>query len=135
MSFGVGPFATNGLGSALPTYPSEPRTTLSSSRKIDPETGAYVLNDDGGFEAMDDVAQRVYLAICFGVEGPPIIDARFQATMQAAIRKALEPLTKGRKPAIKIIAVNVTDDGRETTLKEVVYRNLLTNTNTTVQAN
>lgn len=133
MSFGVGPYGFCAIGAETETPDEAPRKTLVSARKIDPETMSYVQDEYGGFESMPATAQRVLLLVTFEVEEPPLIDARYAATMDARIRKALEPLTSGPEPAIQLVNITVTDDGRHGTQKVISFRDLKNHTTQTVR--
>lgn len=132
MSFGISPLGTSAIGAADETPAAPPRKTLVTARKIEAETMRYVANDDGGFEAMPASAQRVLLALASVVE-PKIIDIRFEATMDARIRAALAFLTKRPEPAIEIIRIEVSNDGRHGTTKKVVFRDLKSGKMATVE--
>ena len=132
---GVGPFGTTGLGVPVAELPSEPRTTLASSRSIRFETMTYVQNEDGGFDGMSDTLQRVLLAIAFGVKEPKIITPQALRQVESAIRVALEPLTNGPRPTIKLIRAEALDDGKQTTTKIVEFYDYLTNTTQSVPVN
>lgn len=121
MSWGTGPFGSTGLGVPIAELPSEPHTTLSSSRSIDFPTMRYVQNTDGGFKGMSDTLQRVLLAIAFGVREPKIITPQALRQVENDVRISLEPLTKQPNPAIKLISVSAADDGKQTTTKTVVF--------------
>lgn len=132
MGFGTGPFGAGPFGHPLITTTDEVKSSLSSSRLLNGVTKAYVVNDEGGFEAMDDVAQRVLLFLAFGMgEEPKLIDSTYPATMRARITAALAPLVRER--AIEITAIDISDDGRGATHKRVAFRNLLTDTLQTVE--
>jgi hypothetical protein len=127
--FGYGPF---GLPLAPPT-PSAP-SALSSSRKIDGIAGRYVVNDVGGFQAMDDTAQRVLLAVSFALKPrAPFITTRDLAAQETAIRAALAFLTSGQEPAIRLIAVAAAKTGPNATSLKVRFKNLLTGTEQTLE--
>jgi hypothetical protein len=134
MSFGVGPFATTGLGIPIADVPSATRSDLHSSRKIDPETMTYVTSSTGGFDGMPDTAQRVLLLIAFGVKEPPLIDNRYQAVIEARIRKALEPLTSGPEPSISRVKITIGENGKQTTTKSVEYYDLRSGETNSVKA-
>jgi hypothetical protein len=132
MSLGISPLGTSAIGAADETPAAPPRKTLVTARKIEAETMRYVANDDGGFEAMPASAQRVLLALASVVE-PKIIDIRFEATMDARIRSELAFLTKRPEPAIEIIRIEVSNDGRHGTTKKVVFRDLKSGKMATVE--
>ena len=133
LGYGQKPWGFGGYGTPLtlpqPSSPSE----LSSSRKIEDRTGRYVTNDEGGFEAMDDTAQRVWLLVAFATKTGPFITARDMATQEAAIRAALKPLTTGAEPAIRLLAVTASQVGPTSTSVSVRYVNRLTGTEQTVE--
>lgn len=132
MSVGISPLGTSAIGAEDETPAEPPRKTLVTARKIDAETMRYVANDDGGFDPMPASAQRVLLALASVVE-PPIIDIRFEATMDARIRQKLAFLTGGREPSIEILRVEVSNDGRHGTTKRVVFRDLKSGKMATVE--
>ncbi len=133
-AYGVGPYGVGSLG--VPGLPPEPETAaaLSSSRKIDFATKRYVIASDGGFDAMDDTAQRVMLLILFNTTETDIITPQEMQTTASRIRKALEPMTSGREPAIRIEEVVVSDDGKAGTFRSVRYKSLWTGTQQTLFA-
>ena len=131
--FGQKPYGFGGYGS--PLTPSTPAafSSLSSSRKFNGLTGRYVANDEGGFEAMDDTAQRVILTVAFAVKSGPFITPRDLATQEAGIRAALAvSLTSGPSPAIRLISVSAAQTGPTSSAVTVRYFNNLTNTEQTV---
>jgi hypothetical protein len=132
MGYGTGPFGGAPLGVPLPPQPEEVVSDLSSSRKIDGVTGRYVPNEQGGFEAMDDTAQRVLLLVSFADTDSKIISPQGMSEQEAKIRKALEPLTAGRNPDIDQLVVTVKRTASQTTEKSISYRNRLTMTRQTV---
>lgn len=132
MSIGIFPLGTSPVGAGDETPAEPPRKTLVTARKIDAATMRYVANDDGGFEAMPASAQRVLLALASVVE-PPIIDVRFEATMDARIRQQLSFLTNGREPAIELVEIKVSNDGRHGTTKRVTFRDLKSGKMATVE--
>lgn len=133
LGYGKKPWGFGGYGTPLtlpqPAAPSE----LSSSRLIEDRTGRYVTNDEGGFEPMDDTAQRVWLLVAFAARTGPFITARDMAAQEAVIRAALKPLTTGTEPAIRLLAVTVTQVGPTSTAASVRYVNRLTGTEQTVE--
>ncbi len=133
MSAGTGPYGHTPAGYAASTPTEETRSSLSSSRLINGVTKRYVVNDEGGFEAMDDIAQTVLLRISFAVREAKFITPQGMADDRTAIRNALADMTKGAEPLIKIKTIEVTDSGKATTYKRVVYQNLMTNTLQTVE--
>ncbi len=135
MAFGTGPFGIVVFGTGETPPPSQALSTLSSSRKIDGVTRRYVLNAEGGFEAMGDVAQRVYCLVtqAAGAE-PPFIDERASATVEANIRTSLAPLTALPSPQIAIVSIAVQRTSLGTLSREVVFRTLGDDTEHTVSA-
>jgi hypothetical protein len=132
MGYGSGPFGGAPLGTTSLPPEDETFAALSSSRKIDFVTKRYVTNEDGGFDPMDDVAQRVMLIISFAVKEQKVITAQDNADTAARIRAALGVLTKGPTPTIKVIDLAVTDNGKASTLKSLTYKNMLTGTQQTL---
>lgn len=135
MGFGTGVFLWPWGNPGLTTEP-EAFAPLSSSRKVDFTPGRpglrYVTRDDGGFEAMDDVAQMVLLLVAFAVPDQRIITPRETNTFLAHVRAALKPLTDGPEPSITILDLAASDDGAATMLKSLTYKNLKTQTKQTV---
>ncbi len=132
--FGLGPFGYVNAGSALAASAEETRSDLSSSRKIDFPTGRYVANDEGGFEAMDDIAQVVCLRVAFTTRSTKFITARNNRQREMALRTELRDLTKRPEPAIELKSVTVTPAGGGRVSETIVYRNLRTGTRQTVTA-
>ena len=130
MAYISGPY---GSGDSVIQASPDTRAKLSSSRSIDPKTMRYVIADDGGFEAMDDVAQDVLLAVAFVKTNEGRIDPKQQEKTKQALRLALKPLSDGPEPRIKVVDIIIRDDGRETTYTGITYTNLLTNTLNTVE--
>jgi hypothetical protein len=126
IKFGGVPFGAPAL-----VVTASPANELSSSRGIDGTSDKYVLNDAGGFVAMDDVAQRVQLLLAFGVRRPAMITPETKARLESDIRAALAVLTTGREPTIKIVSLAIEDDGRDGLNPRLTYKNLTTGTLTT----
>ncbi len=123
MSLGVGPY-----GSGTPPLPTEPITTAVSCRAIDGVTRAYLTDADGNAVGMDGTANRVYILLSYADTVQAIITAQGVLAREAAIRRALEPLSQGQNPAISRLSVKVTDAGGDGTLGTVTYYNNLTQT-------
>lgn len=138
MAFGVLQFGAGPFGSVVPTFgpgglPAEQPANLSSSRAIDWQRGDYVLDARGGYEPMDDVAQRVMMLVAFAApKRPAIIDGPAMSREKARIREALSPLSNGRDRAIEVLAVDVTNPEPGVMRRSVTYRSLLTGTTNTV---
>jgi hypothetical protein len=131
--FGAKPYGFGGYGSPLAPPVPAAFSSLSSSRKYDGLTGRYVANDEGGFEAMDDTAQRVILTVAFAVKTGPFITPRDLAQQEATIRAALAvSLTSGPTPAIRLISVTAAQTGPTASGVIVRYFNNLTGTEQTV---
>lgn len=134
-----------GYGSGIYFWPwgnpgltSEPEAfaPLSSSRKLDFVPGQrglrYITRSDGGFEPMDDIAQRVVLLTAFAVPDQKMITPQESSTFVANVRAALKPLTDGPEPSIKILDLQSVDGGGGTMSKLLVFKNLKTGTQSTV---
>ncbi len=128
IGFGSTPFGGAPFGAPALDVSAPPVNRLTSSRGIDGMSRKYVINDEGGFVAMDDVAQRVMLLLAFGVTQPATITPESKAALATQIRAALAVLTVGREPTIKILTLDVVDDGRDGLNPRLSYRNLLTGT-------
>ncbi len=135
MAFGTGPFGIVVFGATATPPASQALASLSSSRQIDGVTRRYVLDDVGGFAPMGDTNQRVYLAVtqAAGAE-PAFIDGRAAATVEAAIRTALAPLTVGPEPVIQIVAITVARTAPGTLSRSVIFIDLTNGTEQTVSA-
>lgn len=133
MSFGLGAYGLGPFGLPLIPPTQTTRAALSSSRAID-TYGHYVVADDGGFEPMDDTAQRVILLINFNVKPPKIITPAALSAQEAAIRNALKPLTAGKSPAIKNLQIEVVDKGGGRLFESVTYYDLQAQRQQTVKA-
>lgn len=131
MAYTKGPYGAVGDEIVAPSTIST-RASLSSSRGIDARTMRYQIADDGGFEPMDDVAQRVLCTLALVVKLGGRIVPKEQAELKAKIRSELRILTDGQEPVIKLVNVSVIDDGKQTSFVSVIYKNLLTNTLNTV---
>lgn len=131
--FGAKPWGFGGYGSLLAPPAPAVFSSLSSSRSFDGLTGRYVANDAGGFEPMDDTAQRVILTVAFAVKQGPFITPRDLSQQEADIRAALAvSLTAGAAPAIRLISVEAAQTGPTSSGVTVRYFNNLTNTEQTV---
>lgn len=130
MGYGQGPYGTT--DGTPPSLPAQVPTSLSSSRQIDGVTRRYVQDTHGGFAAMDDVAQRVLLLVSFAELNATVITPQTLNDQANAIRAALVPLLDVKTPAISLIAVDVTRSASGTMTKAVTYKNLLTDTQTTI---
>ncbi len=135
MAFGSGPFGIVVFGGAATPPASQALASLSSSRRIDGVTRRYVLDDEGGFAAMGDTAQRVYCAVTQAAgEEPAFIDQRAGATIEASVRAALEPLTRGPEPMIRIVSIAVARTAPGALSRSVTFVDLTNGTEETVSA-
>ena len=136
--FGVGPFGLSPFGVPAPAYSVEPPMVLRSSRKVDLVTGTVETDGDGNFVGMDDVGQRMVLAIQTA-KIPDLQGIAFDEEVQQEIRRVLEAaeLTTGRAPDVTLfrrnsdrpIVVEPKPGGVNVT---VYYRNNLVQTETSV---
>jgi hypothetical protein len=127
--FGTGPYGLASLG--LPA--DEPETLapakIGNARKIDGKTRRYVVAADGGFEAMDETAQRVLLLVSLAVgKEPPFLTPQGNAEMEQRIRTALAPLLDTRDPDIDLEEVDCSTGPDNVARRYVRYRNLRTGT-------
>lgn len=133
MGFGSGSYGSSPYGSTDPAYSTAELSSLSSSRKINAQ-GRYEINDEGGFEAVSDSAQRVQLLVAFATSTlPKTLDNTTTRTIEARIREALAPLTDGRAPYIKAV-VDVTRTAQSRMRYTITFRDLRTDTTATVEA-
>jgi len=133
LGYGKKPWGYGSFGSPL-TLPTPASTSsLSSSRKFDGKTGRYVVNDEGGFEAVDNTAQRVILLVAFSAKSGPFLTDRDLAAQVAEVRSALSVMTIGPEPAITLLGVSCEASGPTSSRLTVRYRNNLTGTEQTVE--
>lgn len=133
LGYGRKPWGYGGYGSPLTTPTPATESSLSSSRRFDGLTGRYVANDEGGFEAMDDTAQRVILLVAFAVKTGSFLTDRDLAAQVAEVRKALTVMTNGPEPAIRLLGVTAEQSGPTASRLTVRYFNNLTGTEQTVE--
>jgi hypothetical protein len=129
--FGLGPYGYFPAGSALEAPAEEARSSLSSSRKVNGVTKRYVINDDGGFEAMNDIAQTVLLRICYADTESPYITPRAANETKAKVRAALKDMETSK--LIRIEAIEVEEYNSTTTLKRIRFFDLTTQKYQTVE--
>lgn len=87
--FGLGPFGLSPFGVPAAEWIEEPPTVLRSSRKIDLVAGLVEVDSDGNFEGMDDIGQRVVLAVK-RARIPDLQGISFDEEMQQEIRRVLD---------------------------------------------
>ena len=127
LGLGQGPYGLSVLGDRTDEPATLAPAKIGSARKYDARTKRYVVADDGGFDAMDEVAQRVLLTVAFGVKLPPFITPQGEAEIDQSIREALAGMTGGRDPDIALDDVSVSHE-RATQYMGVRYKNLRTGT-------
>ena len=126
---------TRGPYAAHATLPALDRPVLYSSRKIDPQTGRYVLVEaTGGFESMPSTAQRVYLLVVMAAPIQKFITPQAAEETRLRIVAALDIMTRGPSPAIRLKSVETGSDAAGTSFRRVNYRNLTTGLDESVQA-
>ena len=139
LGFGTVPFGLSPFGIPPDPFAEEGPTALRSSRKLDLVRGTVLVDSDGNPEGMDDIAQRVILAVRLSVV-PEIQTRAFDEEMQQEIRRqlALAELTTGTAPAIDLVRA----DGQKPVQifpkpngfqASISYRNNLTGTETSVE--
>lgn len=136
--FGTVPFGLYPFGLPPDALAVEGPTVLNSSRKLDLVKGTVRIDDDGNSEGMDDIAQRVILAVR-QARIPEIQTVAFDEQMQQEIRRVLSDaqLTTGSAPSIDLIradgqrAVQVFPRSNGANFS-ISYRNNLTGTETSV---
>lgn len=134
--FGAAPFGLHPFGLPLEEFAEDTPTILRSSRKVNLVTGKYELDADGNFAGMDDVGQRMVLAIRSAVI-PELQTLSFDQDVQLEVRRVLEPITSGAAPDASLITKNGTapivvvprPNGVEIT---VFYKNNLVNSETSI---
>ena len=137
--FGTVPFGLSPFGIPPDPFVNEGPTVLRSSRKLDLVKGTVRIDDDGNPEGMDDIAQRVILAVR-QARVPEIQTRSFDEEMQQEIRHVLADaqLTTGSAPSIDLVRA----DGQKPVQifpksnganVSISYRNNLTGTETSVE--
>lgn len=134
MGYGTGVFGAI-LGVPAAPYPPQVVSPLSSSRKIDGVTKRYVMNDEGGFEPMDDTDQRVLLTLSFADTDSKFITPQGLRSQEQKMRDALTAngLLDARAPSIQIVRLTVERSGSGEVTKTIVYKNLKSGTQKTVK--
>lgn len=129
--FGTGPYGLAPLGFPTDDPISLVPAKIGSARSLDVKTRRYIVADDGGFEAMDETAQRVVLVVAFALANlPAFITPQGEAEIEQRIRDGLAAaqMIDTRDPDIDLEAVDVSNDGRGTQFTGVRYKNLRTGT-------
>lgn len=128
MPFPSGPYARR------TTFPPPGESTLHSSRKIDFAGEDYTVGDEGQYEGMDDVAQRVVLTVAFNVTSPKYIDERSLRETEQDIRSALiaNGLMGGPEPEIELQQCTAVRSSAGRVEKIVKFKNLATGSKTSV---
>lgn len=139
LGFGTVPFGLSAFGIPPGDPEVEGPTVLRSSRSIDPIRGILNVDDDGNFVGMDDIAQRVLLAVR-QAKIPEMQTISFDEEVQQEIRRVLAEaqLTTGNAPTILLVRK---DSGRPIQITRkpnganisISYRNNLTGTETSVE--
>jgi hypothetical protein len=138
LGFGTVPFGLSPFGIPPEPFVDETPTILRSSRKVNLVTGRVELDDDGNFDGMDDIAQRVVLAVRQAVI-PELQGVAFDEQMQQEIRRVIAEaeLTTGNAPSITLvrqdgqrpILITAKPNGADISIS---YLNNLTGTETSV---
>jgi hypothetical protein len=128
LSYTKGPYS-------LPTaIPPPDRSELSDSREIQFSTGTYVLADDGGFEPMSPVAQRVCLLVSFACgKRESFVTPQAMYSQMDRVRKALTVLTAGKAPAIRIDSLDAVRTAAGKTRLSLSFTDLTKQLSETVQ--
>lgn len=137
--FGTVPFGLSPFGIPPEPFAEEGPTVLRSSRKLDLVRGVVNIDEDGNPEGMDDIAQRVILAVR-QARIPEIQTRAFDEEMQQEIRRVLAEaeLTTGSAPSIDLVradgqrAIQVFPKPNGVDIS-ISYRNNLTGTETSVE--
>lgn len=137
--FGLGGFGVTPFGIPYDDPAEEAPIVLVSSRDVSLVSGGYVLDDDGNFAGMDDIAQRVLLAVRTA-KIPELQIVGFDEEVRAEVRRVLDAasLTTGATPAITL---SREDPGDTIEIRKdpggariaVFYKNNLTGTRTSVE--
>lgn len=121
---GLGPAGAFPAGGSYDTPLAEERADLVSSRLIDAR-GRVVQTTDGtgGFEAMNDTVQCVFLLVS-SVQVPQKRGPGFVQQYEQDILDALLPLTEGKTPRCEIVSIDIPTGGDLVTPR-VVFRDLV----------
>ena len=123
----IGPVLSAGLFE--PSTADLPQRT-TGPRFIDPVTGDYLLDDDGQFERMPSLRQRVLIALKqvrdsgptgLGVDLPDRITERFETEMRDRVTTALAHLTRTPNPAMTNLSVTIDSVGGGRAMTLVTY--------------
>lgn len=125
VGLGFGPFGLSVFGFPTDDPAESTPAKIGSARKL---TRRYVVADDGGFEAMDETAQRVVLLLAFGVKLPDFVTPQGEADLETAVRESLAPLLDSRDPDIELDEASVGHTVPATEGIVVRYKNLRTGT-------
>lgn len=131
VGLGLGAYGLAVLGQASDDPVSLAPCKVGSARNFDWKKRRYVVADDGGFEAMDETAQRVLLTVCFATaKMPQFITPQGELEIEQKIRDALDAaqLLDPRDPDIELDTVDVSHDPHATQFVLVKYKNLRTGT-------
>lgn len=131
VGLGIGAYGLAVLGQASDDPTSLDPCKIGSARNFDFKKRRYVVADDGGFEAMDETAQRVLLTVCFAVaKMPAFITPQGEIEIEQKVRDALTEaqLLDPRDPDIDLESVDVSHDPNATQFVLVKYKNLRTDT-------
>lgn len=136
--FGLGPFGLSPFGAPAPPWEDEPPIVLHSSRRIDLTDGSIAYDADGNPLGMDDIGQRMVLAVRRAVL-PELQGIAFDEEIQQEIRRVLaeaalisgEPadVTLHRPNSTRPIVVERTPNGCNVT---IFYRNNIVGTETSI---
>lgn len=128
---GIGPYGLSVFGQASDDPTSLEPAKIGSARKLDFKTRRYVVADDGGFEAMDETAQRVGITVALAIgKEPQFITPQDEALIEQRIRKAFDDaeMTGTRDPDIDLESVDISHDTDGNSFRGVRYKNLRTGT-------
>lgn len=137
--FGTVPFGLSTFGIPPDPFPVEGATILRSSRRVDLVEGIVENDDEGNPKGMDDIAQRVVLAVR-RVVVPELQTRSFDEEMQQEIRRVLTEaeLTTGSAPSIDLVRADGQRAVQIATIPNganisISYRNNLTGTETSIE--
>lgn len=125
MTYGASPYGTGPYGQPFSPDTPQGKDSIPSSRYIT-GNGEFRRAEDGTgtFEGMNDTMQRALILMALNVPRVDKITADFASAQDAAIRRALVPLTDTEK-VLEIVEIEVIDNGTAQTATRVVLRDLI----------
>jgi hypothetical protein len=134
VGYGTGIYGLAPLGIAASQASTADPARMSTSRQIDQLTGRFALTTNGAYAGMLDSVQRVVNLTRLALAGRrSIITPDEQEDLRQKIRAALAVMTDPKDPAIELLDIVVSDNGKDAGETQIIFRDLLTNKVQTVR--